>query len=148
MKQPLLVITVAVFVTMAGCPGQTPAGGIITHSGDKIVTDGEFYLDGEVMNTGYASPEYANVTIYLYAEDGTLIKSQSIGTVERSTNVTMQSGRVPKYIIIDSPNFWKYDIQVDYWEYNESTGEYLPRSVASRNEFPVEHPQKEEAEQS
>ena len=150
MKHILILIAVVLSIALAGCPGGPPAGGIVGFHGELTVSDGEFHMEGEVMNTGQVSPppEFNNVTVYLYAEDGTLIKSESIDSFEASTTITMHSQQVPKYVIIDSPDFWQYDIQVDYWKLvTESNGTYRQEVVTERNEFPVELSE-QEAEQS
>jgi len=59
--------------------------------------------------------------------------------------VTMQTDRNPKYVIVNSPEFWEYDeISVRYWENvvspDNPNGVYADRVVSSQDEFPVEVP--------
>ena len=72
---------------------------------------------------------------------------EHIGTLKEGQHprVTMQTDQIPKYVIVNSPEFWKYDkIGVFYWERVDSqdhpNGIYAERSVSSRDEFPVEVP--------
>ena len=57
----------------------------------------------------------------------------------------MQTDQIPKYVIVNSPEFWEYDdIEVRYWGHVDSqdhpNGIYADEVVTSHDEFPVEVP--------
>jgi len=139
------LIAVVLLVAVSGCPSGT--GGNIAISGNITATDGEFHLNGTVAHTGYTRPTHQNITMYLYTGDGSVIASKSVGTLEETDElaVQMHTDRVPKYIIINSPDFWTHDdISVKYYEFVKDSlapdGIYSSRNVGSKDEFPVPVP--------
>ena len=72
---------------------------------------------------------------------------EHIGTLKegQQPRVTMQTDQIPKYVIVNSPEFWEYDdIEVRYWGHVDSqdhpNGIYADEVVTSHDEFPVEVP--------
>ncbi|MFD1512603.1 hypothetical protein [Halomarina rubra] len=113
-------------------------------SGRFSVENG-FEMTGVVTNDKIQSnpPTYRNVTVLLYDEQGRLYQSERVGTVEYRTNVTVTSGTVPKYVVIDSPDLWNDStIVVDYYE-REDSGLFRQRLATSRANLPVTLPSTE-----
>lgn len=144
-----LVVVVALVLSLSGCPleSQQP-GGTIQSSGDTQTTADGFRIDGEVENVGRFNPEFNNVTMYFYRENGSLITSEHVGTVDRPAEVSATLDEVPEYIIINSPEFWQTSpITVNYYEIDDEDGSYSEHAVADRDEFPVEVPPQSKPEQ-
>lgn len=142
MNRVFLLLMIAMLVALSGCEQGTAAVDI---NGQINATNDGFVLNAEVENTGYSSPTFTNVTVYLYRANGTVIDSKHAGTMEPSTEISLQTKEIPRYVIADSPEFWEYgDIGVSYYEYVEHAqapdGIYSEEVVGSRDEFPVEVP--------
>ncbi len=104
-------------------------------------------MDATVGHTDLTEPVHRDVTLYLYGENGSVITSKCLGTVNESTDVpiTMNARQTPKYIIINSQDFWRFDtISVNYYELTQSSrqpdGIYSEHTVGSKEEFPVTVP--------
>jgi hypothetical protein len=144
-------VVLGILLVLAGCP-QGGAGGIITIDGEINATDNGFRLDGDVVEGSSLQPTYRNVTVYLYTDSGTVIDSKQLGTLNESVvrlDVSMQTDRVPKYVIVNSPDFWD-DVHPDLNYYvltkDSQTGPngiYSEYNVGSKDEFPVKVPPNE-----
>jgi len=112
---------------------------MISIDGEINATADGFHLNGDIINGGEGeAPEYQNVTVSLYTEDGTLIDSTTVGSVVRRTNVSMRTETIPQYVIIHSPEFWDArNIEVDYYELG-ANGRYRTRPITSQDELPVQ----------
>ena len=143
-KQIDSLLAITVLLALSGCA--EGGGGEIAITGSQInATDSRFALNSTV---GYASlirPTYHNLTVYLFTANGTVIAAEHIGTLKEGQHprVTMQTDQIPKYVIVNSPEFWEYDeIGVWYWKNIDSPDHpnviYGERVVSSREEFPVE----------
>lgn len=102
-------------------------------------------MDGQVIMGG-ALPDqdvFRDVTIYLFSENGTLIRSHVAGDLRRPLNVTLTTDQIPHYVIIDSSDFWtEDDINVRYYlciDVNRSE-DYGQSEVQSRDGVPVSFP--------
>lgn len=141
------IVIVVLLIAISGCPQGT--GGEIDFEGEINATEDGFRLDGEVSNSGLTAPVHRNVTLYLYTPNGTVIAVDELGTLNESNSlgVSMRTERVPKYVVINSPDFWQHEgsISVDYYVHDEDWqdepyGAYVPRSIDSKDEFPVTVP--------
>lgn len=144
MKSKILLIFIVGSILLSGCPAEN-SGGSINFSGDLNATESSFKLDGEVVNSGYADVVHQEVSVYLVTANGTIIESQKIGQLNRSVAVSMTADQIPKYVIINSPDFWEYEnIDVSYYEFVQDSqapeGIYTERSVSDESEFPVTVP--------
>lgn len=148
MTQKYKLIVIVLLVTISGCP-EGDSGGNIDINGNMTATEQGFRLDGKVVNSGLVEPMHTNITVYLYTANGSVIESERIGSLNGSgdrLNVTMQNERIPEYVILNSPTFWQYNnIDLTYYELDEdwpgeSIGAYVPRTIGSKDEFPVEVP--------
>lgn len=134
------MVFLALLMGLAGCPGAEPGPGTsVTFDGQVNASNGDFTMDGQIVeNPGTGGfHEYQDVAVVLYAEDGELITSKQVGTLDVRANVTLTTDQVPHYIIIDSPTFWETrSIQVDYYE-RGADDRYTVYSATSRDELPV-----------
>lgn len=59
---------------------------------------------------------FSNVSVVLYDENKDVINRKTIGDLDASdpnpTNITINSTEDPKYIILESPDFWNKDVPV------------------------------------
>ncbi|WP_459191968.1 hypothetical protein [Halosimplex sp. J119] len=141
MKTRILLLVVAGSIAISGCPAGD-SGGSINFSGELNATESQFTLSGEVTNTGYTDTVYRNVSVYLFTANGTVIDSENIGELGRSTAVSMTTNRTPKHVIVHSPSFWADEnIDVSYYEFVKDSqspdGIYTERSVSNETELPV-----------
>lgn len=144
----LLIVSI---VALSGCPTDG-SGGNVGISGDLNATEDGFYLDGRVGHTGLVEPTYHNVTLYLYTANGSVIAAEHLGTVSESNSLSVEirTNRIPKYVIINSPEFWEGSTaDVNYYKYVEHVispdGTYSEQMIGSKDEFPVAVPPNETA---
>lgn len=144
-KKILLAFGMASLCLLSGCSlfGQPE---VINYVGEMETADEQFRMDGDLVNSSPGdAPTFRNVTVYLYTENGTMIESKRIGSLQRRTNVSLRSHTVPEYVIFNSPDFWEAGgitggISVSYYEKNER-GNYTERNAGSRSELPVQIPE-------
>jgi len=140
----IIALSVAGLLLLSGCGilGNTEIIGI---DGEFNTSDSTFYLNGEVVNSSPGDPPaFQNVTVYLYAQNETLLESQSAGTLRYRANFSIRSDTLPEYVIVDSPEFWEYGsaldgISVKYYRLTEENY-YTVESVGSRDDLPVPVP--------
>ncbi|WP_436932719.1 hypothetical protein [Halosimplex halobium] len=145
MKYLISVAVVASLVLIAGCLTNGSGGGVgIT--GNITATGEGFYLNGTVEHTGMTDPTFEDVSVYLYTANGSVIRSEYLGTMdETGLEVRLRASQIPKYVIVDSPDIWADSgIGAYYYEYVEDSqapnGIYAERGAGSREEFPVTVP--------
>jgi hypothetical protein len=65
-----------------------------------------------------------------------MVHAEGLGAYEGRTAVSIDSDRVPEWVIIDLPDFWDQpNLEVSYVELGEN-GVYSENVVDSRDEFP------------
>jgi len=71
-------------------------------------------------------------------ENGTVLNATDLGTMNgTSRSFTLTAQEVPKYIIIDSTDFWtEGDADVDYYTYQD--GDFELSVATSRSDLPVD----------
>jgi len=143
----LTTVLLLLVVVTAGC-GDTydettePEPSDIIFIGDFNRT-GNFTMDGHIEENGFGNGTFRNVTIYLYTENGTLLKAVSVGRFAgRTKDVSISSTSIPTYVIIDSPDFWTQPRGVEYYEWWEGPrrSQYRGHDIANRSELPVDLP--------
>jgi len=143
-KKALLTFGVACLCVLSGCTlfGQPE---VINYVGEIETTDGQFHMDGELVNSSPGDPPtFRNITLYLYSKSGEMIKSKPVGSLQRRTNVSVRSNSIPEYVIFSSPDFWKSGgitggISVSYYEQNDQ-GNYTEEKAGARDGLPVQLP--------
>ena len=90
---------------------------------------------------------FENVTVTLYQGDGTPLCTQYVGSIpedEGGRNVSISWPTLPKYVILDSKDFWQEPSSAaTYYEIED--GEFGTGGIAgSRDEFPVDATNKSE----
>lgn len=126
---------------MAGCtePGTEVSfefEGEITPSSDGFEMDGYIETDG-----GFPPQDtYHDVTICLYAKDGTLLHDERLGNMDKygRLNVSIIRSVTPFYILIDSPDLDNPKIGTTYMELIKSDDYYRDHPIKSPKESPVQ----------
>lgn len=135
-------------VVSAGCIRTEPgpnANVYVGFFGDMNAEDSTFTMDGRItLGGGVADRDvYRAVIVYLFAENGTLLRSHEVGDMRRPLDVNFTANVVPYYVVIDSPDFWtEDDFVVRYYHRIDSDGtrDYGQSRVQSRDELPVTVP--------
>lgn len=95
-------------------------------------------MEGRLVDESFRSDPrtYEDVTVYLFDENGSTIRAVPVGDFEGSVNVSIRSNRVPRYVILDSPDFYGGEIGVGYYviEGSDRSG----HAVDTREELPVQ----------
>lgn len=143
-KRRLLALVTSFVVLLAGCSYPTGPGVEVTFYGSMSASDTTFTIDGVLQSEGGISDleTFRNVTLRLYDEDGTHLASRALGDLQANAgrlnvSVAMDPSTTPHYVIFYSPDFWRGDASVVYYEWSGSDGQYAPREVGARSELPV-----------
>lgn len=145
-RRVLLLMVVVVVLATSGCMRVEPgpnAPTIINFYGEMNATDSGFTMDGQILMGG-ALPDqevFEDVTVYLFTENGTLIKSHVAGDLSKPVNVTITAEKTPYYVIVDSPDFWSEShIKVEYYRRLDSNvnRDFGEVEIRSRDEYPVQ----------
>jgi hypothetical protein len=130
-------ILLVVVLLMSGC--STPKM-TISFDGDLDSSVGDFTMRGKIVDEAAGEPNlFENVSVYLYAENGTVLNKTNFRSIDgKSDEFVLTARQRPKYVIIDSPDFWETDGSVDYYVHKE--GEvYSQEIVGNKSELPVIH---------
>jgi len=141
MKKTLLLFTVAALALLSGCFIEGTEGGSLTYTGFNV-SDNRLTMRGDLVFVGPNPPQdkYENITFKLYAEDGTLLYREQLGTLDAPSgkvSVSASTSPVPKYVIFDSPDIWDGTTGVDYYVYSQETNHYDVRTTTDRSELPI-----------
>jgi len=135
-----ILCLLSITVLTAGC---VQSDAQVSFSGEMNRTQDGFRMDGQVIDSTGPTQTFENVTIYLYSSERELIKERNLGTYSSSSEqFVLRSDRAPYYIIIDSPTFWELDASVSYYEWSDVNSRYVGTPVESRDEFPVDVPER------
>lgn len=105
----------------------------VEFDGSVTFEDSTFELDGQIeLDSGTGpTPTYSDVRVTLYDSDKEAIQSTPVGTLSmnesqgpgrRRVNVTSQ--RVPKYVLIESSDFWTTEAGVSVEAFVRVDGRY------------------------
>lgn len=86
---------------------------------------------------------YQNVTIKLYDSSENVICVRNIGDVvvsEGLVNFSLVAPERPRYITVESTDFWTEDMSVGYYVFDRQEGTFQRESAAERDEMPVWNP--------
>jgi len=135
-RQITLALIVPLLLTLSGCSGPTID---VQFEGNINSSNETFAMQGHITERSQAAPErLENVTVYLYADNGTILNSTTFESIEggKSREFTLTASEHPKYIIINSPQFWEFnDPDIEY--HVRQNGGYPSRAIVSRGELPV-----------
>jgi hypothetical protein len=118
----IIIVSVVVLSAMSGCFGvetKKPSVEIVSH-GDLSIEGEEFSYNATIETSTARTSEnftFEKVNLSLYNGNEKQIKSARVGSVSSlnngSTNVKIESETIPKYIIVESPEFWTLsDVEV------------------------------------
>lgn len=133
--------------TLAGCSTAGEFHTVSIASEEHGVENGTFYFDGTItISSGAVPPQsYQNVMIVLYNDEKRVIKRVAVGTLsseeanKSSQAVQFRSKERPRYLVIQSPNFWTdgEKLEVQSYEYVPSTSNYqLYHQTGPNDRFP------------
>ena len=150
MHQQKITFGLVLLMMLSGCVPQTePGQGVevgFSKFGTLDRTETGFLMEGNVTIGGGGSrlDAYDNVTVHLYSGDGTRLLSRSVGTLNGSLYVSLQTKNQPHYVIVDSPDFWlEPRITVRYYVWSSEHGKYGVEDATTTDDFPVEVPTNE-----
>lgn len=136
----LLILSVMITMPLAGC-GYVPEGDTvhINFHGSFDTTESGIHINGDLVAERRAAEQdvYRNVTINLFAENGTLLYQEELGDLKARVgrlNVSIKSEFVPRYITFESLDFWNEQMTVDYYEKVDEG--YAVYEATSRSELP------------
>lgn len=140
MQRVTVAIIACIFVFTPGC-GYVPRGDEIHvgFDGSFDVSESEFKMEG-TLHTGGGAPEqdrFRDVTVKLYTKDGSLIYSENLGdwqVRQKRLNVSIETDKVPHYVVIESEDFWDEKVQVEYFVRKDS--DYAIEYASSKSELP------------
>lgn len=151
MNGRIVSLVVVAVVLIAGCsywststPTSNLEGVVEQHNtvyftGTTTVSNGSFIMRGEIRGCfGHVGPDKCEDTrVLLYTENGSLIASEYVGTLNGRRNVSLRTDRIPHYVVLTSPDVWGANhTSVGYFFYSD--GLYLGRRVGEREELPIE----------
>jgi hypothetical protein len=124
---------------LSGCARTEPGTGVSIQFDGTFDTSDGFHMDGEIETSGGVSPKesYRNVVVCLYSNEADLIARERAGDLDADGQLTISimSSKIPKYIIINSSDFWYSNNEVDYYE--RSDGVYTVYTVGREEDLPV-----------
>lgn len=134
----IAVSLVVVATLLSGCAVNNPGyNGNIVFSGDMGETDGKFEMNGEITNSGVKNITFDSVRVLLYHTNKTIIDEISLGALDGSAQISVEKNHIPKYVLIDSPDFWNTPkVEVDYYIRAES-GDYTVHTATDRSQLPI-----------
>jgi hypothetical protein len=132
---PLLVLLV---VAVSGCT--TPQVNVV-FIGSMNASHGNFSMNGSIQDQAQGEPDrFEEVVVSLYSQNGTVLNRTSLGTIEgKSRPFRMNASRLPKYIIIDSPDFWTSESTSVAYYVRTGDEDYTVEHIGTRSELPVTH---------
>jgi len=133
-RRTILGLLASMLIVLSGCGG--PAVDVGFHGGFNT-SNRTFTIQGQITDAAQRGNQLDNVTVYLYTEDGRRLNCTNIESFRyESQRFTLTASDPPKYIIINSTEFWEYNnVDVDY--HFRRGDEYPQRPVGSRSELPV-----------
>ena len=137
MRKEVLLTGIVLVGALSGCTLFNDSNEDITIVGEINATDDSFRLEGNITNGARGEPPtFHNVTVYLYTQNKTLIASKEAGTLVRRVPITMYTNRIPYYIVINSPEFWQDNVEVDYFKLGDNK-KYIAVNAVNRDELPI-----------
>jgi hypothetical protein len=124
---------------LSGCARTEPGTGVSIQFDGTFDTSDGFHMDGEIETSGGVSPKesYRNVVVCLYFNETDQIVRERVGDLQADDqlSVSITSSRIPTYIVINSPDFWHPQNEVDYYE--RSDGLYTVYTVGREEDLPA-----------
>lgn len=146
-RQFAIMVAVMFLLIIAGCSTSSNSRTVnfvpdkITIENEKFVMSGNLSLTGRELGVTYDSVE-----IVLYSPQKNVIKRVPVGTLSLSNerkastkSVQFTASKIPKYVVITSPDFWSTDVRLEVisYEYANRTGEYQEYHQTNQNDrFP------------
>ena len=127
-KKTLFASVFVVLIVLSGCSTTSVNYNEVYYNGNLGVDNDTFRMDGVIQLGLGAQPSvnYTNVSIVLY--DGNKERTRRVpigylssepGDNNLSLNVSITSQKIPKYVVIESPDFWTYNenLQIESFRY-------------------------------
>lgn len=140
-----IVLGVVIVVSMlSGCFVEPGEGASIGFDGSFNVTDEEFEMDGQLWLGGGAPAqgEYRVIRLELYAENGTLLYEEDLGTLHNRSDrldVSVSLRTVPYYVVFNSSDIWDGETAIDYYVRSQDAYQgYQLNTATEREELPID----------
>jgi len=139
----LLVLAATAYLAIFTFEISSSSGTDIEFDGRLTMADNQFQVDGTIRNSPKSETEIGNISVYVYSDEGTLIKQHPIGALNSKVNVSITVSSPPKYVIFDSPDFWsRSGVEVLYYyktSMYDGQSNYQSEWVNSKSDFPNAH---------
>jgi hypothetical protein len=142
-KRSVLLSMLVVSSLSSGCYVEPGEGASIEFDGQVNRSADAFTMRGEVLLGGGSPTQeaYEDIHLEFYTKNGSLIQKVSLGTLHNKSKrltVSVSLSTVPYYVIVDSPDIWDGETDVDYYVRNENAdGGYALRDTTKRSELPI-----------
>lgn len=149
-RRVAVLLALALTLPLAGCeiieyPSRIPDSGQshVHLYGNISETGNTTTITGEINLYGYTwERAYDNVTLHIYGENDTLLRSVALGSFDamadpplRSHSVNLSiTGPQPRAVVIGSQDFWTQNTTVAYYCYNATQNTWTESIATTANE--------------
>jgi len=143
MNKQLLLTSVVLVSLLSGCFIEGTEGGTITYDGDFNSSERRFIMNGDIRFAGTNPPQssYQNITLKLYAGNGSLLYEEELGTLNGPSDtlsISVSRSTAPRYIIFDSPDIWDGKTGIDYYVRSQDAFQgYQRHTISNRRKLPI-----------
>jgi hypothetical protein len=148
MEENKYKLILCILVVLAGCT--LPSTEVddtkvqVEFYGTIDVQSGSFVFDGGISaNTRHSSENYAfeNTSIVLYDENGQELYRENVGTLStkpptNTRNISIEHGVVPKYMVIESPQFWEKEVPVEVTGFKKQNSTFVEFWITEEKNSP------------
>lgn len=116
-----VLVAIVVLVLVVGCTYPTQSHHEVHFDGSVERVNGSFQMQGQVDISVGAAPTrtFTDVRVILYGQNETIVEQMPLGTMStnasiapRQRQVNITADRLPKYVLIESPDFWDGNLPV------------------------------------
>ncbi|QPV64150.1 hypothetical protein I7X12_05870 [Halosimplex litoreum] len=138
-----LVVAAVIYLVLFSAAISPGPGTDVEFDGQFEMVGDRFQMHGAIIPNPYSEPGIENISVYFYSEDGELLEKRGVGELNSRLNVSVRVETAPKYVIVDSPDFWsRSNIQtLYYYKAGMFDGQpnYQSKWASSKAEFPKFH---------
>ena len=139
----LIVLAATTYLAIFTLGISSTSGTDIEFDGRLTMADNQFQVDGTIRNSPKSETEIGTSSVYMYSDEGTLIKQHPIGALNSKVDIAITVSAPPKYVIFDSPDFWsRSGVEVLYYyktSMYDGQSNYQSEWVNSKSDFPDAH---------
>jgi hypothetical protein len=138
-----LVAAAGIYLVVFSVATSPGPGTDVEFDGQFELEENRFQMRGAIIPNPYSEPGIDNISVYFYSEERELLEKRGVRELNSGVNVSVRVETAPKYVIVDSPDFWsRSDIQTLYYHKAGMFGgqpNYESKWVSSKAEFPKFH---------